>query len=530
MISFLQNTPTAKQWQRIGIGHHHGILVPLSAIHTANSCGIGEFLDLIPLIDWCRSVGFDIIQLLPLNNAPQESSPYMSESSCALNPIHISLSALDGVDQSQLTRLQALTRSCRVDHVRVAQYKLSFLKDYYTLHYDHISGNPSYTQFVDAQPWLKPYTLFKALQEKFHGLPWKEWPQEFITLSDKSREELYPLYSKEMQWHTFLQYLCFIQLKTVHSYATQHHCFLMGDIPILLSHESVDNWQWVEYFDPFLGAGAPPDPYNSEGQNWNLPLFNWDAMRKNDFSWWKQRLGYAQEFYDLFRLDHILGFFRFFAIPFGRPSKEGRFIPQDQSVAIQQAEEILKTLISFTSMLPIGEDLGAEPKYVRPYLKQWGICGTKIMRWEKAWKADQSSLPPEEYEPLSLCSVSTHDSEPLSLFWKECPEEAKVLCEEKGWPYNPLLTFAQREQLLKECHESQSLFHINLLQEYLAFFPELTHRDPREERINIPGKILDTNWTYRFIPSIEELQLHEPLKQLIARLTAMNSSFQKSSP
>jgi 4-alpha-glucanotransferase len=507
---FLQSTPAASHWQRIGIFHHSGILIPLSAIHTANSCGVGEFLDLIPLIDWCHSIGFDIIQLLPLNNAPHESSPYTCESSCALNPLYISLSALEGTCPTELRDLQKLTQLCRVEHAKVAQAKLQFLRDYYTLHFQQISDQTSYQQFAHIA-WLKPYALFKALQSKFQGRSWKEWPQEFTHLNDKEREALYPQYSQEMHWHMFLQYLCFTQLKQVHAYAKTQKCLLMGDLPILLSQESADHWQSPHYFDPALGAGAPPDPYNDQGQNWNLPLFNWEAMRNDHFSWWRQRLEYAQEFYDLFRIDHILGFFRFFAIPFGRPSIEGRYIPQDKKIGIAHAEEILTALLSFTSMLPIGEDFGAEPKYVRPYLKQWGICGTRVMRWEQ-------ETPPDQYEPLTLCSVSTHDSEPLSLFWQLYPEAAKALCAEKGWSYTPSLSAMQRKEILKECHHSQSLFHINLLQEYLGLFPELCHHNPQDERINIPGKVLDTNWTYRYVPSVETLSKHALLEQAMRGL------------
>ncbi|MEN9343607.1 MAG: 4-alpha-glucanotransferase [Chlamydiota bacterium] len=488
--------------------HHHGVLIPLSAIHTKNSCGVGEFLDLIPFIDFCASVGFEIIQLLPLNNAPCEPSPYSCESSCALNPLYLSISYLNPNDP-EILFLQSLTKTDRVEHKKIAEHKLSFLKRHY---------KEAPASFVKEKKWLKPYALFKALKEKFHNTPWRSWSEEYRSLTLSQIEALYPLYEQEIAFHCFLQYLCFEQLKAVKEYAHKKGCRLMGDLPILLSEESADNWQWVEFFDPSFGAGAPPDQYNPEGQNWNLPLFNWDALRKAGFPLWKQRLKYAEEFYDLFRLDHILGFFRLFAIPFGHPSCEGQYIPSDDDVALKQGENLLDMILSSTSMIPIGEDLGSVPDYVRPCLKRKGICGTKVMRWERAWETTKQCIPPSLYEPLSLCCVSTHDSEPLTLFWQTCKEEAEAICQSKGWNYTPTLSVEQRETLLRDCHHSSSLFHINPLQEYLAFFKELVHEDPFEERINVPGVVLPTNWTYRYIPSVENLIQNAPLCSKIKQL------------
>lgn len=520
MKSFLETlaeTAAGKHWQRIGIRHHHGILIPLAAIHTERSCGIGEFLDLIPLIDWCNEVGFNLIQLLPLNNSSDDPSPYCSESVCALNWMHLSLSELPGVDCTELTELQALILTPVVEYGKVSCEKLRFLRSYFEKRKGDLSSEV-YLSFVASQPWLQPYALFKTLKTQFRSLPWRTWPSHLQCLKKEEIQALYPLYAEEMAFHCFLQYLCYQQMVQVKAYAKERQVFLMGDLPILLNQESVENWQFVECFSPDLGAGSPPDIYNEEGQNWNLPILNWDVFKKEGFSFWKERLAYAENFYDLFRIDHILGFFRIFAIPFHHPSKEGRYIPDNPPACMRQGEEVLEMVLSSTQMLPIGEDLGVVPSYVRPCLKKWGVCGTRVVRWEKEEGGENRFIDLSCYEPLSLCCVSTPDSEPLSLFWKECKEEARSFAVHKGWDYREELTAAEREELLRDSHQSASLFHVNLLQEYLALIPSFVHADPKQERINIPGTILPSNWVYRFLPSVQEIRTCQPLKDHIKKI------------
>jgi 4-alpha-glucanotransferase len=137
------------------------------------------------------------------------------------------------------------------------------------------------------------------------------------------------------------------------------------------------------------------------------------------------------------------------------------------------------------------------------------------MRWERRWDTDGGFIPVEEYPAITMTTVSTHDTDPLQLWWRHSPKEAKLFAEYKGWQYAPFLSFEHQEQILRDSHHSHSLFHINLLQEYLALFPELISQNLHNERINIPGTILDTNWTYRFKPTLETLTQHIPLREKI---------------
>ena len=198
----------------------------------------------------------------------------------------------------------------------------------------------------------------------------------------------------------------------------------------------------------------------------------------------------------------------------------GNFIPDDPSLATFQGERILQKLTSFTNMLPIGEDLGADIEYIRKSLSIHGIPGTKIPRWEKDHLGDGSFIPYDQYHPLSLTTVSTHDSETLTLWWNNNPEEAKSFANAMNMQYSKYLTNSLRYQMLKSSHHTSSLFHINLLSEYLALFEDLVWDSPYDERINLPGTILPSNWCYKTRPSLETLLKHDALKEAIKSMRA----------
>jgi 4-alpha-glucanotransferase len=174
-------------------------------------------------------------------------------------------------------------------------------------------------------------------------------------------------------------------------------------------------------------------------------------------------------------------------------------------------------------MLPIGEDLGTVPKIVGPVLKEMGICGTKVIRWERENEQSNRFIPFHNYSPISLTCLSTHDSETLVGWWKTFRDEAKAFADFKGWTYTPDLSEKQREEILWDCHHTSSLFHVNLLQEYLAFFPELTWPNPEDERINIPGTVSSKNWSYRFRPSVETIVSHQALFSKMERILSSTS-------
>lgn len=518
-------TPLARQWDRIAIKQHHGINIPLFSIHSASSCGIGEFPDLIPLLTWCKEVGLSVLQLLPLNDTGLEAGPYGAISAFALNPIHLGIAALPHINDHSTLRillkmLLKMAESPRIDYKKLHEVRSQLLREYFQLHVDRILTSDGYIQFRKDNPWLEGYALFKTLKINFHWRNWESWPEEIRNPTQETIQQLCERQEGDIAYHMLIQYLCFEQFKKVREHADQIGMLLKGDIPILINRQSADVWLNRPIFDLQFCAGAPPDAYSEVGQNWGFPLYNWEELKKTGYAWWKTRLAVAERLYHIYRIDHIVGFFRIWAIPLGREGNEGHFIPEDDSLWTQHGEEIMQMMIETSSMLPIGEDLGTVPNDVRKSLHKLGICGTKVMRWERRWEGDKGFIHPNDYPPLSMTTVSTHDSETLQLWWMKNPEEAKEYAKSQGWAYSPILSREHHFSILYNSHHTASLFHINLLQEYLALFPGLVWQNPEDERINIPNVISDRNWSYRFRPSLETIIADNTLKAVFKDFTS----------
>jgi 4-alpha-glucanotransferase len=513
------NFLTKEHWQNVGVRHHHGICLHLGSLRTQQSCGIGEYLDLIPLLEWLSSTGFDLIQLLPLQDTGHDPSPYMAKSAYALHPIYLSLRALPRVHQvpglaSLLDELTVLNTTDRVQYHTVLEKKLSAISLYLDHQLHSIEDDPLYQVFIRKhRDWLLPYALFCTLKDQHHGWAWWDWSIDSKSF-DLSEHPQAHLEESVRRWQA-VQFLCFQQLHKVKTVADNLKMLLKGDIPILLNQDSADVWWHPELFTSTRVAGAPPDMYNKEGQYWGFPLFNWNQHIKEHFAWWKGRLRTQSQFYHIFRLDHIVGFYRLWAIPPGKKPKDGEFVPKLQSEWKKLGEDILKALIESTHMLPIGEDLGDIPELTRTSMHDLGIPGLKVLRWERRWKQDQSFIPPTTFSPESLSTLSTHDSSTICSWWKEEPAASKKMAHDYGLAWKPCLSNSLLTQLLRIAHTSGSLFHVNLFQEYLSLFPELSWNDPSFDRINVPGTISDANWTFRFRSSIEEMSNHLPLASML---------------
>ncbi len=505
--------PSAKHWEKIGVKNRHGINIPLGSLRSSKSSGIGEYGDLLPLIDWCRELGFEVIQLLPINDSGTDPSPYNALSSCALHPIYLSLDLLPG--NPSVPDARHLNELPRISYLEVLTLKLNFLTHYCTEVGDKIAKTEDFKNFVQQNTWLTHYTLFKVLKDKLGQTPWMTWPDE---LKNHNFQKLEEEHRDQMQLYLLLQYFCHLQLSEVKEYANSKGILLNGDIPILLSKDSADVWFKPHLFNFSLSAGAPPDAFNSQGQNWGFPILEWDQLRNSDFLWWKQRLQVASQYFDLYRIDHVVGFFRIWAIPSNNHPKKGFFLPENPAKWVPHGREILQMMLNSTLMLPIAEDLGDVPPSVRVTLAELGICRTLVIRWERLYDLKGEYIPYDKYTPLSMTTVSTHDSETLQLWWQTGNDEVKAFCAFKKWNYSPDLSFDQRLQILRDSHHTASLFHINLLPEYLALFPELVALSPLDERINTPGKTLPTNWTYRLRPFLSEMLSHEPLKKAIKEI------------
>ncbi len=508
--NFINTTPTAKHWEEVGVRHHHGICMPLFSLHSSKSSGIGEFNDLYLMIDWCRETGMDVLQLLPINECHfHDPSPYNALSSCALDYIYISLRDLPYVKQD--LALQDLLKNFdkfkvygHINYPKIRRAKLNFLKTYFDKYFCKFEKEKSFKNFIDQNDWVKEYAAYKILKKINGRKAWLEW--EIKT----EPEKLFHEHKEKLHFNCFLQYLAYSQMIKVKEYADKQDILLKGDIPLSLSPDSADVYFHREIFDLNYVIGVPPDDICPFGDKWGFYLFNWEKLKQTNFKWWRRRLSLISKLYHLYRIDHAVGFFRLWAIPPLESSSHGQFIPKDPSKWENMGRENLNMFISASPLLPLAEDLGLIPPFVYTVLKELGICGTKVIRWQKK--------DPKNFEPVSLTTVSTHDTETLTQWWQNKDSETAKFAALWGMPYKAEFSNELRKKLLIQAHHSSSLFHINLLPEYLAFFEELIHTDPDDERINIAGTTSPANWSYRLVKPLDELVQHEGLKKMIKEI------------
>ncbi|MDR2480997.1 MAG: 4-alpha-glucanotransferase [Spirochaetaceae bacterium] len=309
-----------------------GIVTPVGALRGKDSAGCGEFLDLVEFAQFCAGMGIGLIQLLPVNDTGYESSPYFALTAFALNPIYIKLSALQ--EAAQYTKKIDEIRSnfdaaARFSYEKVAHAKLSLLREIFTANKASIEKLPDLKKWIEKTPWIKTYAVFRRLKE-INGLKsWQEW-KAFRSVTPKEREALWndPAAADEHFFWAWVQFNLDVQFSKAAEAIRKLDLVLEGDLPILMNEDSADVWAYPEYFNNEFSAGAPPDMYSPEGQNWGFPIYNWEAQEKDGFTWWRGRLAAAEKYFSAYRIDHVLGFFRIWASSRrNRTALLGRLIP-----------------------------------------------------------------------------------------------------------------------------------------------------------------------------------------------------------
>lgn len=425
MYKFLLRTPLKKIWGKIGFKKRAGVVFPLFSIFSEKSLGIGEIPDLKLAIDWCQMVGMIILQILPLNDTGFDFSPYNSQSSFALDPVYLSLRDLIGIEKGGLEKeLKSLARkfpvktkhvNCKIKNGKLQRLWLIFLK--------RAKFSLKFQKFVKKQNfWLENYALYKILKETYQKKSWEDWPRSFKNRNQKALSEFKKKYLQKIKFQKWLQWQLFEQFKKIKNYARKKKIFLKGDLPLFVSRDSADVWHKRQYFKLHLASGAPPDFFSINGQRWGYPPYNWDEILKDDFVYFRQKLKYAQNFYDLFRIDHLVGLFRIWSIPIETPfrhrGKVGFFDPRNEDSWEKRGRRILKLIIENTKMLPCVEDLGTVPTFCNEVLQEFGIPGLDLQRWKKNWRNFQF-LRPAEYRPISVATLSTHDLNNFPAWWEK---------------------------------------------------------------------------------------------------------------
>ena len=298
-----------------------GTAIPLGAIKTKKSVGCGEFLDLIPFADFCKKAGLKIIQLLPVNDTGTESSPYSALSAFALHPLYASLEKLTEDDKilAKIKKLQKKYKDFeRFPYKELRQEKLALLREIYLSKKEEAKSSKEIDTWLSQNSWAKEYAVFMHLKDVNNEASYKQWKCH-KNVTAKKIEELWndPKTVDEHFFYVWLQYNLDKQFSEAAEYVRSLGIMLKGDIPIMMNEDSADAWANKNFFNDDLRAGSPVDGENPTGQNWGFPTYNWKKLAKADYSWWKNRLISASKYYDMYRIDHVLGFFRIWAIPYG---------------------------------------------------------------------------------------------------------------------------------------------------------------------------------------------------------------------
>ena len=548
-----------------------GTLVPVFSLRSKGSFGVGDFGDLRLMIDWVARTGQRLLQVLPINDTTSthtwtDSYPYSCISVFALHPQYADLRQLPALKDAKLRkRFEALRKELnalpQMDYERVNKAKIEYLEAIFEQEGKKMMKSNEFKQFFsESEQWLVPYAKYCLLRDK----------------------------TKNAEFYYFVQFILNQQMKAVHDYARQHGIILKGDIPIGVSRTGCDVWMEPRYFNMDGQAGAPPDDFSADGQNWGFPTYNWDEMLKDGCAWWVRRFQNMSQFFDAYRIDHVLGFFRIWEIPmphssglegqfspalgltieeihargvyneidnlflpghkdseklhprinaqkieaFGRLSGDERdafnrlyddyFYRRNNQFWYGEAMKKLSRLVEATRMLVCAEDLGMVPECVQWVMDELRILSLELQSMPKEPGLRFGQLERNPYR--SVCTISTHDTPTLRMWWDEDWERAQTyynqMLRKDGPAPHPLPDWLARDIIAAHL-ASPSMVCVIALQDWLAIDEHLRLKDAEAERVNVPANPKHY-WRYRMHLNIEDLIGCEGFTNAITQLVTLN--------
>ena len=302
-----------------------GTAIPVFSLRTESDFGVGDFYDLKEMVDWAAAAGQTFLQILPINDTTMtgtwvDSYPYKANSIYALHPMFLRLEAIGELkDKKRREYYENLRKELNalpeVDYERVNKAKAEYCREIFASDGAKTMASPEYKAFIEKNGhWLLPYAAFCVLRDRFGTPDFNKWG-EYAVYSADIQAKVQAEAQTEIDFVCYQQFHLDAQMRHVHEYANSHSIALKGDIPIGISRTSADAWVDPRLFNLDCQAGAPPDDFSVLGQNWGLPTYNWEEMSLDGFAWWKARFAKMAEFFDAYRIDHVLGFFRIWQIP-----------------------------------------------------------------------------------------------------------------------------------------------------------------------------------------------------------------------
>jgi len=533
-----------------------GALAPLFSIRGENDLGIGDVAALRELVKWAADLGLGFVQMLPINETGGDHSPYNILSSMAIEPSTLSCHPRDLAELKAPAYRKILREHDapallgeRVNYPGVKKLKRALLEAAFAALPEKGSRREDFEEFRDQQAaWLRPYAGYRALLDEFGTEVIPDWPEPARTSAtafpwlENQPEDFRERIETGAAFHSYVQWIAWQQWGGVRDFAESRGVALVGDVPVGVSIYSADVWHEPHLFDLTRSSGAPPekvfqaDPFTEKwGQNWGFPLYDWPAMARDNFRWWRRRLRLLRKFFQIVRVDHALGFFRIYSFPW-RPESNGEFLDLTPEEALARTGGRLPGFIAHDDSTPenrdknlalgetltrifleeipapflIAEDLGEVPPYVRPCLAKLQVPGFKIPQWERG--PENTFAPGKDYPRIAITTYATHDHPPVKVFWDEAlalalgPDEQKSAAarqELRAW-----LDFAGEPDIpeMQPYNETIQLALLKGLLNSNAWLAAYSFTDllGLDARFNVPGASGDQNWSYRLPEKISD--------------------------
>ncbi|MBQ1988501.1 MAG: 4-alpha-glucanotransferase [Clostridia bacterium] len=463
-----------------------GILMPIFSLPS--KYGIGTFgKAAYNFVDFLKKSGQTYWQILPLGITGFGNSPYQSVSSYAGNPFFIDLEMLCEEGLADLNEIESFEwgdKADTVDYELIKENKIKILKSAFA---KFKNNDKAYKEFKEENAyWLNDFSLYSALKEKFGGISLSEWDEEYLKRDqntlDKARTEL----KNEIEYYNFVQFLFASQWKKLKDYANENGIYIVGDIPIYVVLDSADVWSDKNQFllddnyTPKAVAGCPPDAFSEDGQLWGNPLYDWQYMKKDNYSWWIKRIDYCTKIYDVVRIDHFRAFSAYYSIPYGdKTAVNGKWIKGPGRKLFDTIEEKLGKLNI------IAEDLGTIDEDVRELLKYTRFPGMKVLQFAFSTDSESSYLPHNITDKNCVVYTGTHDNDTaIGYMLTSSEEEVKFVKDYLRIGENDSFNWS----LIKSAMATPADTVILQMQDFLGL--------DNAGRINTPGTTVG-NWKWR---------------------------------
>ena len=502
-----------------------GILMPVSSLPSPY--GIGTFgKDAYDFVTFVKECNHKYWQVLPLGPTTYGDSPYQSYSAFAGNPYFVDLDML--IEAGFLLKSEVISRDWgdgivpvnvseddavngrfgtyrdgnigderyvsyekiynnRFDILRIAynRFKAACAESKKTL----AKGLPLYKQFdnfvKDNADWLEDYALFMALKSHFNNVSWGEWETDIKFRKPEAMSRYEEQLSDDIGYWKFIQFEFYLQWNALKQYANSNGIEIIGDIPIYMGYDSVDVWanqgefQLDENLTPIKVAGVPPDAFSDAGQKWGNPLYDYDKMEANGFSWWRKRMAASAKLYDVIRIDHFIGIVKYYTIPADMPdARQGEY----RQGPGQKLLDVINESIGDKKI--IAEDLGVEVPEVAKILKDNGYPGMKVLEFAFGGDRKNPHLP-YNYTQNLVCYGGTHDNETLLGFFEDRGDW------ELGYAYDYLDTRDKGrmvDQVFRAAYSSVAVLTVFAVQDILKL--------GNWARMNLPSS-MGNNWKWR---------------------------------